>query len=325
MARLGKENREDGTSFDVTVLVLTYHPVWEALALTLRSVLMQRDVSLEIIVADDGSEVNFARETERLFQAYGFSDYQLLEHTENRGTISNYISGLEAARGRYTKSISPGDFLTGPEVLRKWLSSTVQEGWDWSFSDAVYYRMQGENPQFLPTPPFPVYLKPYEKRDAERERWNYTVLDDAALGATMLGRTSLKLSYARELQAIGNKYAEDYLFRLMMFDGVPCGYFPETTVFYEHGTGISSGGDPVWQKRIQEEFFRMNTLLLARPAPDAFRKRMQRALRRKTSFVGMLLVPGKLRRYLLFQVIRRKPRMDTSGAAAWIRACRGQG
>ncbi len=310
------------TSFDITVLVLTYQPSEAALRKTLLSAVRQKGVSVEIVVSDDGSRDNLFGMIEQLFRAEGFTHYQLLEHRENRGTIANYLAGLEAARGMYTKSISPGDFLTGPDVLAQWLDVMRREDWGWSFSDAIYYEIRGEEMCLLPTPPFPVYRRPYLKGDTLRQRWNYTVLDDAALGATMMGKTELKKMYAQELLGTGNKYVEDYIFRLMMFDGVPCGYYPRETVFYEHGTGISSGKSKEWNERIAAEFFRMNELLLSRTCHDAFQEKMLRQLRKKTSFPAMMRIPGKLRRYLLFQMIRRKPVMHPEETLAWRTSCR---
>ena len=318
----GSERGTGEYEYEVSVVILTYHPDWNKLRQTVLSAVFQKDVHREIVIADDGSKDNCRKQLEELFEELQFPDYRLVMNPENRGTIANYISGLEASRGEYAKSISPGDFLTGETVLRDWLRFIRKEGCDWSFSEALYYREEDDEMHLMPTPGFPVYRGPYRRRDIQRCRWNYAVLDDAALGATMLGKTALKIRYAQELAGIGNKYCEDYVFRMMMFDGVWGGYYESDTVFYERGTGISSGGDPVWQQRIQEEFLRMSRLLMERKNPDDFQRRMLRQIRKKTSMKAMIRIPGKIRRALLFQVIRRRPLLDFEGTKSWREKCR---
>lgn len=309
-------------AYEVTYLVLTYHSEWAALRTTLISAVLQKGVRLEIVVADDGSGDFPKDKVEALFKEYDFEDYQLVLNETNRGTIANYISGLEVARGEFTKSIAPGDFLTREGLMRDWVDALRSSGREWSFADVQYYGTEQGNMIPLPTPPFPVYLSPYLRGDDRRARWNYAALDDSAHGVTMLGRTALKLKYARELAATGNRYCEDYIFRVMMFDGVCAAYFPETVVYYEFGTGISSGKSEVWKKRIADEFFRLGQLLLERQTDDPFQLRMQKVIRRKTSMAAMIFIPGKLRRWFLFQVIRRKPRLDFSRTEAWRQLCR---
>ena len=43
-------------SFDVSVVILTYFPDKEKLLKTLKSVLLQKNVSYEILIADEGSD-----------------------------------------------------------------------------------------------------------------------------------------------------------------------------------------------------------------------------------------------------------------------------
>ena len=317
----GESDRRGAFEYEISVIILTYHPDWDKLRQTICSAVFQEGVRLQIVVADDGSPDNCRERMEALFSKLGFSDYKLVLNPENHGTIANFISGLEAARGEYAKCISPGDFLTGSDVLKGWLDFTRREGYDWTFSDALYYRNAPDGMQLLPTPPFPVYLNCYHRKNAQRCRWNYAVLDDAALGATLLGRTATKLRYARELAGIGNLYCEDYIYRMMMYDGVCGGYYPRETVFYEYGTGISSGGNSKWQQRITDEFLAMSRLLMARENPDPFQQRMQRQIRKKTSMRAMVRIPGKITRALLFKLVRRKARIDFAATEPWRRRC----
>ena len=113
-------------------------------------------------------------------------------------------------------------------------------------------------------------LYPYIREDFVKARWNYVVLDDVALGAAILGKTSLQMRYAKDLLSAEIRYAEDYMYRLMMFDGVSGSYFRSTTVFYEYGTGVSSGKSKAWKKKLFHEYILLGGLMAKRPDPDAF-------------------------------------------------------
>ena len=183
------EKGTSGWKYDVSVVVLSYHPEFAKEKQTILSAIYQKGISVQIIVADDGSEKNYRQELEELFSARGFVDYKLVMNEKNQGTIANYISALRAAEGEYTKAISPGDYLTGETVLRDWINYLRKEKTDWSFSEAIYYLTENGKDQSLAKAAFPVYTDPYFRHDIRKARWNYVVLDDAAHGCTMLGKT----------------------------------------------------------------------------------------------------------------------------------------
>ena len=85
-------------NYDFSVVVLSYHPDKEKLMATLRSVVMQKGVSFEIIVADDGSPDFFEADIRAVLE--GVVDYQIIAHEQNQGTVKNLLDGVKAARGR---------------------------------------------------------------------------------------------------------------------------------------------------------------------------------------------------------------------------------
>lgn len=317
-----KANENGGFSYEISFFVVTYHSEWKSLRATLVSALLQKGITMEIVIADDGSEHFPKEQVEDLFREYGFKDYQLVLNQENHGTIANYISGLKACRGEYTKDIAPGDFLSREGLLRDWVDALRESGYSWSFADVQYYEIENEEMVAQPTPPFPVYLRPYMKHNDKKARWNYAVLDDSAHGAGYMGKTEVLLKYACEIAKTGNLYCEDYMLRIMMFDGICAYYYPETAVYYEYGTGISSGKSDKWKKIIYDEYFSLCQMLMNRKADDSFQQKMKRTIRKKTSKFGMALIPGKIFRWALFQVIRRKPRIDFSATENWRKLCR---
>lgn len=91
-----------------TVLIVTYHPDWKKLLVTLDSVMAQTFKDYEIVVSDDGSEENCFDKIEAYFTAYQFANYTLIPHEKNQGTVKNLIDGLAKAKGKYVRDFGPG-------------------------------------------------------------------------------------------------------------------------------------------------------------------------------------------------------------------------
>ena len=314
--------RADGEyRYELSAVVVTYHPETEGLRRTLLSLIRQEGVRMEIIVADDGSEDNHEAEIRQLFDDTGFTDWKLVMNAENGGTIRNLISGLEQAEGEFTKVLAPGDFLAGADVMRGWLDDMREKDSDWSFAETVNYCTENGSDRIATETAQPVYIHPYLKDNRQRVRWNYVVLDDVAPGCCLTCRTGLQLQYAKGLAEAGNRYAEDYMYRLMMYDGIIGSYYSRAAVFYEYGTGISTGRSRKWANTIFEEYLRMNRLMAERKNPDVFQQRMLKYALQKTSAFAMIFVPGKLRRFLKLQLLPRKCKTDLTESDAWRKKC----
>ena len=307
---------------EVSVIVLSYHPVFDKEKKTLLSIIRQKGISCQIIIADDGSEDNHREDIVRLFEAHGFTNYQLVMNRENHGTIANLLSGLKEATGEYTKCISPGDYLAGETVLRDWVDELHRGKAEWSFSEAVFYTDEGGTEKQVLQPAFPIYVKPYLRDDTEKARWNYVVIDDIAYGCVMLGKTELITRYAEELAENGCRYAEDYMFRLMMFDGIPGSYYPRGTVFYESGTGISTGKSQKWTRILHDEYMIMSRIMLDLKVRDPFQAKMQEMVRRKITTIATVCVPGTFRRLVRWKLHPRIFAFDFAATEEWRKQCR---
>ena len=78
--------------YNVSVVVLTYNAVWEKLRRTLDSIVVQRGLEFEIIVADDGSSVRSDDRITVFFAEKGFTAYKLVNAKENGGTVKNLFN-----------------------------------------------------------------------------------------------------------------------------------------------------------------------------------------------------------------------------------------
>lgn len=266
----------------ISVCVVTYNPQKEKLMKTLESIVRQKYENLQIILSDDGSEEPFFNEAKAFLNNANITDYKLLKAPSNQGTVKNVEQAILAADGVFIKTISPGDCLTEDTILSDWITHLLNSGKQWSFSNAIYYSRKSSGvPTVHRQPANPQLVDCYTRHDDDTCRWNYVVLDDLALGAAIVCERELMIRYIEQIVGIV-KYAEDNIFRLMMFDGIVPDYFPESAVLYECDSGISTCGDSVWAQKIRADWTATDELMLAQTEfGDELQKKMQAALRRK--------------------------------------------
>ena len=120
-------------SAEVSAVVPT-HNRGELLALTLRTVLWQRDVDLEVVVVDDGTPdpglaagVVAERADPRV---------RLLRHDSPQGVSAARNRGIAAATGQWL-AFCDDDDLWAPDKLRRQLDAAAQTGRDWAYTGAV--------------------------------------------------------------------------------------------------------------------------------------------------------------------------------------------
>ena len=237
---------------DISVVVIIYNPVLEKLYKTLDSVIVQKGINFEVIVCDDGSEYSANKELEEYFTDKQFSSFTLVFNDHN-GTVSNFCSGLERAKGKYTKVISPGDYLINENILCRWVQYLEERGAEWSFADIYNYRLLDGKEQFIRMRAHPQNIRPYLKNQKDRCMWEYNARFDNVNGAATIGRTQVLLSYCERIKGKGIRYAEDFIYFLMTFDGVIGCYYPYAVICYEYGTGISTSGSIEWQEKLEND------------------------------------------------------------------------
>ena len=249
-------------NYEVTVAVMTYHPNIEKLKKTIQSVLMQKNVKMEILVADDGSPENHFEEVEAFFKEENFTDYKMLPQPENTGTEKNLYKALNAASGKYFKFISPGDYLNGENCLHEWISFMEEKEALISFSDLIAYE-EGEDGDKVTKSisAKPQIAEPYDTGDLKQQKEWILWMNDLCCGATVMGDTSTLKKYI-SLMIDRVVYSEDFAVRLAIADNVVVWHYKSNAIWYESDTGISSGVSDVWVKRIEKDFVAVNDILL---------------------------------------------------------------
>lgn len=247
-------------NFDVSVIVASYNPKLAKLLGTIRSILLQKNVSMEIILVDDGSDNNFFAEVRKLYKDFSFDNHVEIGHKRNVGTVKNLYSGIEIARGKYIKMLSPGDLLYSDYSMARILRYMDNMNASLCFSEAVYYCENNNQVKALEVPnrPYAPYL--YDDLETNDYKRDYLLFNDVIPGAVIWATTLVYQKYFPLI--LGKvKYAEDYIYRIMLADGIRMFHYTKRSIWYEFWTGISTSNDELWEKRIMKDRNSTNIIL----------------------------------------------------------------
>lgn len=226
----------------ISVIVLTYNSAFDDIKQTILSILKQKDINFEIILADDGSKENHFEKVKKIFDEFSFMKYQFIGNDKNCGTCKNLYNAIELAKGEYIKPISPQDFLYNEKTLYDWYKFMKEKNVQVSFGNAVYYTrensimsiIQRESTQ--PTQKKLYKINNYEKRKILIDN---LILNDCILGAAYLCDRILLKKYLKEI--IGHiRLCEDFSYRVMLLDDINIFLYDVPVIYYCYGTGISS-------------------------------------------------------------------------------------
>lgn len=296
-------NEKTRAGYELSIVVLMYNTTIDRLRKTLKSALNQKNVKFEIVITDDGSKDNHEEEIREYFEFHNFKDFQLVLNEQNKGTVSNLLSALSVTCGEYIKLISPGDCLI--DVSRKWIDYMKESGCDWSFADSIYYQNIRGDDLNVSQMAHPQILTPYRKGNKDICRWNYVVLGDITLGAAVMGSANIMKKYTKILSDNGVVYAEDNMWRLMMFDGIVGGYLQENAVLYEYGTGISTSGSDVWSQRISQDWVKTDEIMRKHKHLTDFQAKMLKYMGSDIPIIEKIMTKGKIAYYLKSKIFTR--------------------
>lgn len=239
----------------VSVLVVTYNPVWDKLKATLKSVLAQEDIDFEIIVSDDGSKNNEFDKIEKLFSEYGFRDYELVANASNAGTVANVAAANEKSSGEYVRPISPGDLLYDRYVLRDLYQYAKKHSSDILFWNMVCYKRENDSAfKIFQDVHFPKYPEIYH----EEENWYdriiaNIILKDNISGASIFAKNDVYKHYMSSF--LGKvKYVEDMFMKIALLEGKKIDWIDQNVLWYEYNDGgISTTRNETWTKLLQRD------------------------------------------------------------------------
>jgi glycosyltransferase involved in cell wall biosynthesis len=122
-----------GTGTPLVSVVVPTHNRSGLLAQTLRSVLWQRGVDLEVLVVDDGS----TDDTAEVVAALGDPRVRLLRHATPQGVSAARNRGVAAAAGRWL-AFCDDDDLWAPDKLARQLAAAQETARSWVYVGEVH-------------------------------------------------------------------------------------------------------------------------------------------------------------------------------------------
>lgn len=230
-----------------SVVVCTYNSDWDKTRRTLYSILSQKDIDVQIVIADDGSSVNNFDKIRSYFLSLNFTNYRLVENIQNQGTVKNILSAIPFCTGEFVKGISPGDLFYNDSSLRNAYDfMCVNSDVSIFFGGACWYNNDAGSPVLLKRHA-PRIVKPYKKKQFEKNRKRYLLCTDFILGASLIYKTDILRRYLNEISPFV-KYAEDLLLfpafakseKIILISSM------DYLLWYEHGHGISTSNSQKW-------------------------------------------------------------------------------
>lgn len=272
----------------VSVIVLTYNPDNRKLRQTLSAIAAQKEIDYEILISDDGSARKDFSFLPEYMETLGVKSYRLLAHEENQGTVGSCFSAVREATGTYVFLTSPGDYLYDEFVLRDFYNFAQTHDTKIAFGNAVFYSSSEGTPTLTRTvgnPAQPEFYAPGSPQDKAKLSFfggNWVI------GASYFRERTLFLQLLEQIRT-ESKYTEDSpSTAFAMAAGHRLYYFDRNVVWYEDGTGVSTGVNEKWQKLLHQDALRCFTKL--------------RALYPKDPYVDItfrnLSVPGRISRIL---------------------------
>lgn len=256
----------------VSVIVLTYNPDPQKLRKTLEAAVSQRDVSLEIIISDDGSANKDFSFLPDFFAKWNFTNYKLIENPQNRGTVHNCYAGVCAASGEYVFLTSPGDILFDDTTMSRFFRFAAERQAQLCFGNAVRYALVDGQVQRTNLYSIPAAPDVYGPGSSQKRQKRGFFGDNFIIGACYFRSRKFAKQYFGELLDV-SKYMEDTPSTMFaLADGIPIHYYDSNIVFYEDGTGVSTGVSEKWQKLLRQDLIRSLEKLHAQKPGDPYVK-----------------------------------------------------
>lgn len=245
--------------FDVSVLLLTYNPELDKLKSSILSVLLQKDISVQLIIADDGSVFDFFPEIDFFLHSYSFKNYKLVKH-KNYGTVKNFYSALVLADGKYIKGLGQGDLLYDSYTLYKLSKKMCDDDSSAICCNGASFFLKNKNIIFKNI------RMPYSIRAFQiisKLKRNYLLFGDVVNGAATFFKKDILLSYY-DTYMKSLSFADDIVLKGFIAKDEPVSFYNIYSIWYrDNDQGISKKKS--FSPLIREDNAKLAELLLADP------------------------------------------------------------
>lgn len=257
-----------------SVILVTYNPKIEKVLFTLKSIIKQDFDDFEIVISDDGSEDNCFDIIEEYLRENHFTNYILVPHEKNQGTVKNLISALEHAKGKYVRDFGPGDAFYNEKSLKKIYDFFEENDCDQCFGLMRGYRK--ENGTILyENFNHPFDIQAYRTPNAQKRILKNLVLySDNVSGACMCYKRDFYLKYLKKIESYVI-YEEDIFQVLAAMEGHEMLLIDEYTVLYEVNSGVSTSGNSKFDALLAQDVDRFYLALYQQFGEHPYVKKRQ--------------------------------------------------
>ena len=263
-----------------SIIVVTYNQDENSILMTLKSIINQTFQDYEIIISDDGSSDNHFEDIERFFQLHKFTGYKLVPHEMNQGTVKNFCSALEYAKGNYVRGFGAGDLFYHEDSLKDLYEYMEKNGCEACFGLLRGYYLNADGGMSYGDYTHPYDIVAYRKKDCrDRILKNLILYGDHVFGAAICYKKDFLVEY---LERIEDKvvYLEDIIQVMASLDGRFVHFYDDYVAWYEMKTGVSNRKGSNRSERIRRDFDSFYELIYAQYGDNRFVKK-----RRKLSFL----------------------------------------
>ena len=292
-----------------TVIVLLYNPDREKLCRTLKSIAFQKHVVVQVVIADDGSDQDYIKESEKILTNH--VEFQYCKQEKNKGTVWNIWNALHMVKYEYASLISPGDYFFDEFTLYDVYKKMIDKNLKFLFGRIVPY--QWRNSKLITyEKQFPIYIDPYKKKDnphIKKKILKYLVVyNDTMIGPTLFWRKSILLKYIALI--VGRvTYIEDLISKFAILDDEKYDFLDRYTVWYEYGDGISTAKSKKKKKKISDDTSEFYSCLCERypESKMVYRARLFGDIVKlggiKSFFLRSILFPDRVAYYFLYTYV----------------------
>ena len=246
-----------------SVIIPTFNSDLDKTILTLKSVMKQKFSDFEIIVVDDGSEINILEEVSKFLDDSNYFNYKLIRNRENEGTVKNLLSAIEKADGLYIKALGPGDLLYNEKTLSNLNAFIIDSGVSIGFGGMRSYIFE-EGKVIKHSFSAPKNKKVYKTTSCSPllQLRNLLILGDWISGSTMFFEKTFIQKYLTALsEKAKTKYCEDLVVVLGLLEGIcPC-YIDKDIIWYEYGSGLSTSGNQTYSDLLHRDHIQFRSFL----------------------------------------------------------------
>ncbi|MCR5202049.1 MAG: glycosyltransferase [Lachnospiraceae bacterium] len=251
-----------------TVIILLYNADNKSIKNTIDSILKQKNMEYNIVLADDASSNDCVSYAKKYLEDNDFFDYKLSVHEENVGTVRNVYDALSVADGKYVKLIGAGDLLYNKNVLKNVYEKMSAEDSAMCFGKIKGYRKENDK-LILEDISFPYDICAFEKNDIKRIRNNILVNHGWIVGASMFHE---RLRFKKCLEELVGKvrYCEDLTQSIFLLHKEKISYLDKGVIYYETVGGVSTDKSKSANKRMMDDINSIDKLLMEKYSSNSY-------------------------------------------------------